>query len=128
MGMITQIVEDAAAMEAEALKGEADAQAAYEVFVKDSNASIEEKSKEIVNKGEEKAKAEDDKAATEEDLQNIEQTLEELAQEKDDLHKACDFVLKNFEIRQTARGEEIEALKQAKAILSGSKFGEFLQA
>ena len=27
--------------------------------------------------------------------------------------------MKNFEIRQTARDEEVEALKQAKAILSG---------
>ena len=37
-------------------------------------------------------------------------------------------VMKNFEIRQTARDEEIEALKQAKAILSGAKFEAFLQA
>ena len=35
-------------------------------------------------------------------------------------------VMKNFEIRQTARDEEVEALRQAKAILSGSKFDEFL--
>ena len=40
----------------------------------------------------------------------------------------CDFVMKNFEIRQTARDEEIEALKQAKAILSGAKFEAFLQS
>ena len=37
------------------------------------------------------------------------------------------IVLKNFEIRQTARDQEIEALKQAKAILSGANFSEFLQ-
>jgi len=36
--------------------------------------------------------------------------------------------MNNFEIRQTARDEEVEALKQSKAILSGSKFEEFLQA
>ena len=35
--------------------------------------------------------------------------------------------VKNFEIRQTARDEEIEALRQAKAILSGAKFEAFLQ-
>jgi len=39
----------------------------------------------------------------------------------------CDFVVKNFEIRQTARDEEVEALRQAKAILSGAKFEAFLQ-
>merc|ERR1719463_373813 len=44
-----------------------------------------------------------------------------------DLHKSCDFVLKNFDIRQAARDQEVEALRQAKAILSGAKFTEFLQ-
>jgi len=53
--------------------------------------------------------------------------LEQLSNEAADLHKACDFVIKNFDIRQTGRDEEIEALKQAKAILSGAKFSEFLQ-
>ena len=31
---------------------------------------------------------------------------------------------KSFEIRQMARDQDIEALKQAKAILSGAKFSE----
>merc|ERR1719321_1951078 len=45
MGMIQQIINDAKAMEAEAIRSEEDAQKAYEDFVKDTNASIEEKSK-----------------------------------------------------------------------------------
>merc|ERR1711966_376913 len=44
-----------------------------------------------------------------------------------DLHKSCDFTLNNFDIRQEARDQEVEALRQAKAILSGAKFTEFLQ-
>merc|ERR1712224_1047489 len=55
MGMIQQIINDAKAMEAEAIKSEDDAQKAYESFVQDTNASIEEKSKDIINKSEEKA-------------------------------------------------------------------------
>merc|ERR1719454_909811 len=102
MGMIQQIINDAKAMEAEAIRAEEDAQKAYEDFVKDTNGSVEEKNKDIVHKSEIKAKAE--------------------------LHSSCDFIVKNFEIRQQARDEEIEALKQAKAILSGAKFEEFLQA
>merc|ERR1719181_1239122 len=43
MGMIQQIINDAKAMEAEAIRSEEDAQKAYEDFVKDTNASIEEK-------------------------------------------------------------------------------------
>jgi len=127
MGMIQQIINDAKAMEAEAIKGEEDAQKAYETFVTDTNASIETKSKEIVTKSEEKAKAEEARTEAEEQKQQVIQTLEDLSDENADLHKACDFVLKNFDIRQTARDEEVEALKQAKAILSGSKFSEFLQ-
>merc|ERR1719152_914340 len=126
--MIQQIINDAKAMEAESIKSEEDAQKAYEDFVKETNASIEEKSKEIVNKSEEKAKAEADKTQAEEDKANVMIELEQLSNENADLHKACDFVMKNFEIRQTARDEEIEALKQAKAILSGAKFIQFLQS
>merc|ERR1712196_572435 len=53
--------------------------------------------------------------------------LEQLSNYKAQLHSSCDFVMKNFEIRQTARDEEVEALRQAKAILSGAKFEAFLQ-
>merc|ERR1719473_446258 len=127
MGMIQQIINDAKSMEAEAIKSEEDAQKAYEDFVKDTNNSIEEKSKDITNKTELKAKAEADKTEKEEEKENLMLTLEQLSNEKADFHGSCDFVLKNFEIRQTARDEEIEALKQAKAILSGAKFSEFLQ-
>ena len=44
------------------------------------------------------------------------------------LYSDLSLVMKNFDIRQTARDEEIEALKQAKAILSGAKFEAFLQS
>merc|ERR1719387_3139776 len=128
MGMIQQIINDAKAMEAEAIKSEADAQKAYEDFVKDTNDSIEEKSKDIVNKSELKAKAEGDKTEAEEAKENVMLELEQLSNEASDLHKSCDFILKNFDIRQTGRDDEIEALKQAKAILSGAKFSEFLQS
>merc|ERR1719433_1095462 len=58
--MIQQIISDAKAMEAEAIRSEEDAQKAYEDFVKETNNSIEAKSKDIVNKSEMKAKAETD--------------------------------------------------------------------
>merc|ERR1719379_1952992 len=126
MKLIQQIIEDAAAMEAEAIKGEEDATKAYETFVTDTNASIEAKAKDIVNKSEEKAKLEVQRTEAEKQHAEAVAELENLSNENADLHKACDYILKNFEIRQTARDEEVEALKQAKAILSGSKFSEFL--
>merc|ERR1712083_1293114 len=127
MSMIQQIISDAKAMEAETSRAEEDAQKAYEDFVKETNASIEAKSKEIVNKSDLKAKAESDLVATKESKEATMLELEQLSNYNAQLHQSCDFVMKNFELRQTARDEEVEALRQAKAILSGAKFEEFLQ-
>merc|ERR1719352_1031394 len=128
MGMIQQIINDAKATEAEAIRSEEDAQKAYEDFVKDTNGSIEAKSKDIVNKSESKAKDESDLVEAKKNKEAVMLELEQLANYKAELHSSCDFVMNNFEIRQTARDEEIEALKQAKAILSGAKFEAFLQS
>merc|ERR1712110_1104961 len=128
MNLILDIVNDAKKLEAETIRAEEDAQKSYEDFVKDTNASIEAKSKDIVNKSETKAKAEADLVEAKENKEAVMLELEQLANYKAELHSSCDFVMKNFEIRQTARDEEIEALKQAKAILSGAKFEAFLQS
>jgi len=128
MAMITQIIEDSKAMEAEAIKAEGSAQSAYEAFVKETNASIEAKSKDITNKEESKAKAEDYLVQAQAEHASVLTTLDELSAYNSELHASCDFVLKNFDIRQTARDEEIEALKQAKAILSGADMEAFLQS
>jgi len=127
MGMIQEIINDAKKMEADATRAEAEAQKAYEDLVTDTNASIEEKTKSQVNKVEEKAKAEENlqQAITDKEAALLE--LEELSNYNAELHQNCDFIMKNFEIRQTARDEEIEALKQAKSILSGAKFIQYLQ-
>jgi len=127
MGLLKQIISDAKAMEAEAIRDEEDAQKAYEDFVKETNASIEAKSREIVTKSEEKATAEADLVAAKESKEGVMLELEQLSNYNAELHQSCDFVMKNFEVRQTARDEEIEALKQAKAILSGANFQAFLQ-
>merc|ERR1719254_83867 len=127
LAMIQQIITDAKAMESETIRDEEDAQKAYEDFVKDTNASIEAKTRDIVNKSEVKAKAEGELVEAKEGKEAVMLELEQLSNYHAQLRQSCDFVLNNFEIRQTARDEEVEALKQAKAILSGAKFSEFLQ-
>jgi len=127
MSMIEQIISDAKAMEAEAIRSEEDAQKAYEDFVKETNNSIEAKSRDIVNKSAQKAKAETELVEAKEDKEAVLLELEQLSNYNAQLHQSCDFVQKNFDLRQTARDEEVEALRQAKAILSGAKFEEFLQ-
>merc|ERR1719198_138881 len=115
-------------MEAETLRAEEEAQKAYEDFVKETNASVEAKNEDIANKSETKAKAETDLVEAKENKENVLLDLEQLSNYNAELHQSCYFVLKNFDLRQTARDEEVEALKQAKAILSGAKFEEFLQS
>jgi len=127
MGMLQQIIADAKQLEADAIKAETDAQKAYETFVKDTNGSIEEKNRDITNKSELKATAEADKTASEEAKETSMNEQQQNKNEEADLHKSCDFVLKNFDIRQAARDQEVEALRQAKAILSGASFTAFLQ-
>ena len=105
MGMLQQIINDAKAMEAETIRAEEDSQKAYEDFVKETNGSIEEKSKDIVNKSEDKAKAEGDLVLAQELKESLMLELEQLSNYNAQLHQSCDFVLKNFEIRQTGRDE-----------------------
>merc|ERR1719313_2367807 len=127
LGMLKQIIAEAKQLEADAIKAETDSQKAYEAFVKDTNASIEEKNRDITNKSAEKTQAEADKTAAEQDLEAANNEQQQNKNENADLHKSCDFTLNNFDIRQEARDQEVEALRQAKAILSGAKFTEFLQ-
>jgi len=126
--LIEQVIADAKKMMAEAIRDEEDAQTAYEDFVKDSNAEIDAWSKEIIDKTEAKAKAEQELSAAEDALDAVVADLGHLSDYNTQLHSSCDFVLKNFDIRQTARSQEIAALKQAKAILSGAKFDALLQS
>merc|ERR1712194_761723 len=127
ISLIQQIIGDAKAMEAETIRAEENAQKAYEDFVKETNNSIEAKSRDIVNKAEVKAKSEISLIEAKEAKEGVLLELEQLSNYNAQLHQSCDFVQNNFELRQTARDEEVEALRQAKAILSGAKFEEFLQ-
>merc|ERR1719215_832261 len=113
ISMIQQIISDAKAMEAETIRSEEDAQKAYEDYVKETNASIEAKSRDIVNKSETKAKAETDHVEAKSAKEGVLLELEQLSNYRAELGQSCNFVLKNFDVRQTARDEEVEALRQA---------------
>merc|ERR1740138_1274072 len=43
------------------------------------------------------------------------------------LHGQCDFLMQNFDTRKEARTNEIDAIKKAKAVLSGADFTALLQ-
>merc|ERR1712113_658113 len=96
------------------------AQADYEKFVKDSNDLIKNLQASITAKTKATAAARADSAEADGDLQSTNDELDSLADYTADLHNQCDFVLKNFDIRQKARLQEMEAIQAAKSILSGA--------
>jgi len=127
MAAIEGVIADAKTMEADAIRAEADAQTAYETFGKETNDNVDAMTKAIISKSGYKAQMSSDKVETSEALDYSVATLESLGMENTALHLDCDYTLKLFGIRQTARSDEVTALKQALSILSGASFGALLQ-
>jgi hypothetical protein len=123
MVLIQDIIEEAHEMEVDALKAESDAQAGYEEFIKNSNAAIATAKKQITEKTDSRSDTESTKVGAEGDLAASLEDAEKLATYKAELHKSCDFLMKNFDTRQNAITAEIEGLGQAKSILAGADFG-----
>jgi len=119
--MLQQVLDDSQKMENDAHAAEQSAQSAYESFMKDSNAGIAASTKKIVNMKKAKASADEALSLAKSDLKATLGKLEGLQQTSADLSASCDFILKNFDARQAARTAEMDALKEAKGILSGSQ-------
>merc|ERR1719242_1398644 len=97
------------------------AQKEYETLIGDSAMKRRRDSKSLGEK-------ESAKADLEEALQHMvkeeKSTKFEVVAEAEtlrDLHMECDWLLGNFQVRKQARAEEIDALKNAKAVLSGAE-------
>jgi len=121
MLMLQQLIADAEAMETESVAGEQESQSDYEAFGKKTNEDLETKSKSMADKADEKAKAEKNLVETRETKEGVDAEIESLETTNFSLHEDCDFTMQNFDARQKARSEEVEALAQAKAYLSGAK-------
>lgn len=119
--MLEEVISDSEKMEKDALFGEEDAQVTYESFMQDSNKAIRAYTKKIVNMNGAKATAEESLSMASSDLKATVHKLENLHQTLGDLKSSCDFIMDNFDARQQARAAEVNALNEAKAILSGMK-------
>merc|ERR1719335_983429 len=120
MQMIEKLIQEAKTMTADAKKEEAEAQAAYEQTIADTNDSVAALEKEVITKTKHKAKAKKEKMQTGADIIDTVKELEGLAKYNGELHTDCDYTMKNFKVRQEGRAQEIEALQQAKQILNGA--------
>merc|ERR1719247_2943897 len=112
MTMIRSIITDAKESEADTIKAENDAEAAYHSLLAESFSSVESNQRSITDKSEQPGKA---AAAGDKDAAVA--TAESLAATKAQLHASCDYVLANFEVRQEARASEVESLQSAIAAL-----------
>merc|ERR1719487_3203478 len=88
----------------------------------DAKAKRADDSTAITDKESAKASLETDLQASKDrkaaDTKELVATKEYLA----NLHGECDWLLENFDLRKQARADETDALKKAKAVLSGADF------
>merc|ERR1719197_1388964 len=117
--MIETIIEESVQVGKDAVAAEQEAQTSYEVFVKDSNAAIDSLNVAIAEKTSTLADSKAELARTDADMKDTMSNLLELANVASELHAQCDFTLKQFDKRQEGFTKEIEALNEAKYILSG---------
>jgi len=121
--MLEKIIQEAEIADKEAVSAEQKSQQAYSEFVANTNAALDSYAKAIATNTENKDKAIADKLEAGQDLAAVKTAIGDLQDENKALHLNCDYLLTNYNIRQTARQQEIEAIQEAKAILSGANFG-----
>jgi len=123
MQMLEKIIQDAQRADQEAVSAEQASQEAYGELVANMNAVLDATAASVNEKTDFRLKAEADLLIAKKDLATADTTLADLADQSKAYHLDCDYLLKNFNLRQQGRQEEIEAVQEAKAILSGADFG-----
>jgi len=115
--LLQQILEDSIRMEKEAKEAEEAAQQDFSELSEKTNAEIDSKKHELFLKKEKKSNLNAELSENKQNERATKDDLAALAQTKFALHEKCDFMQKNFDLRQNARTEELEALNEAKTIL-----------
>jgi len=101
---------------------EKNAQEDYEELMADSAEKRAGDSKTITEKEAQKAGLEGDLDQATKDHKGATGDLLALGEYIAQLHGSCDFLLENFDVRREARSGEIDAIKKAKAVLSGADY------
>merc|ERR1740121_1420552 len=122
LSMIDLLVQDLDKEMAEAGAAEKDAQADYEQLMADSAAKRTSDSALLTEKTANKASLEGDLQAHKDSHASLTRDLAGANKYIAELHAECDWLLKFFETRKEARASEIDALGNAKAVLSGADF------
>jgi len=120
VAMVDTLIADLDKEMTEAKAEEKNGQEDYETMMSESAAKRTEDSKALGNKM--SAKADAEKMLSEQSDVKKDTTKELWATMKyiDSLHQECDWLMKFFDVRKTARTGEIDALVKAKEVLSGA--------
>jgi hypothetical protein len=126
IGMMDMLIADVEKDNTEMEVEEKNAQEEYEQFMADSKAKRTADLKSVEAKEGAKAEAEAIKEKLAEEIKASLAAEMATAEILGALHKECDWLLENFDSRKEARASEVEALKKAKAVLSGADYS-FIQ-
>lgn len=122
IAMIDLLIGDLDKEMTEAETAEKNSQKEYEAFMSDAAAKRASDSKDLTDKEGYKAEAEGELETAKEGKTAKVKELMATAEYISSLHAECDWLMSNFEVRKEARAGEVEALKNAKAVLSGADF------
>merc|ERR1740130_2533861 len=122
MAMIDLIVADVDKEIQEMEVEEKNAQKAYEGFMSDASEKRAQDSKTITDKDSAKAETEEELQSNTDSKGSKTTEAMETAKYIGGLHQECDWLLKYYEERKSARTGEIDALGKAKAVLSGADY------
>merc|ERR1719436_1897552 len=120
--MIDLLIKDLDKEMAEAATSEKDAQGDYETLMADSAAKRTADAALLTEKTSTKAALEGDLEAHKEALAGAKAELAATLEYIGSLHTECDWLLQYFQVRKDARASEVDALTNAKAVLSGADF------
>jgi len=122
IAMIDLLVKDLDKEMTVAETNEKDAQSDYEQMLSDSAEKRARDSKALTDKTGAKAGMQSDLESDKESKDSTTKELMATAQYISSLHGECDWLLQYFDVRKEARASEVDALTNAKAVLSGADF------
>merc|ERR1719353_2020249 len=122
VGLMSELISDLKLEGQKAQMEEAAAQKAYEEGLANSQASREATSKEVVAMQTHKAELEEKGHEAKASHRTLEAEMKSIVTKIASLHSECDFIVANYDLRKNARAQEIEAMRNSVAILSGANF------
>jgi len=122
LGLIDTLIEDLEKEITEMKADEKEDQQTYEELIKDSADKRAMNAKSITEKEGAKADLEERLHKMTTEKKGLEKEAADTADYLSNVHKECDWLLANYDVRKQARADEVEALKKATAVLSGADY------